>query len=385
MQLADRMPTQHPRPTAHADSAIEPMPSIGDVMARISAEVSGPLTAALNRVLALANSGSIDRPGLQALRDEIDGARRVGLRGQQIARLAGGLVQPSVERIDLARLLREVLTEQALQATSHAVGSRQTLGAAEVMGDASLLHAVLQAAADWSVVLARSSVEWRLDIKPWPAHARVHCRFAHGAADLAAAGDDVDTSGSASRRLAHADTLDWLLLQYTAHMGGVIVQRDDGPSHTTLVLEFINTVNDTVENHGPLDSAPAGTALPLIAGSQVLVLAARRDARQQVRAAMHGHDIFIDYVPSVAAARDYCEDGTPQVLLFESSFDSEALRNLFAQFEARAPGVALIEIVPEGHGCETSSSTGHRITRVGADGLRQMLASVMLLELARRH
>jgi hypothetical protein len=32
-----------------------------------------------------------------------------------------------------------------------------------------------------------------------------------------------------------------------------------------------------------------------------------------------------------------------------------------------------------------SSSTGHRITRVGADGLRQMLASVMLLELARRH
>jgi hypothetical protein len=100
---------------------------------------------------------------------------------------------------------------------------------------------------------------------------------------------------------------------------------------------------------------------------------------------MHGHDIFIDYVPSVAAARDYCEDGTPQVLLFESSFDSEALRNLFAQFEARAPGVALIEIVPEGHGCEMSSSTGHRITRVGADGLRQMLASVMLLELARRH
>jgi hypothetical protein len=29
-------------------------------------------------------------------------------------------------------------------------------------------------------------------------------------------------------------------------------------------------------------------------------------------------------------------------------------------------------------------TTGHRITRVGADGLRQMLASVVLLEVARR-
>jgi hypothetical protein len=46
---------------------------------------------------------------------------------------------------------------------------------------------------------------------------------------------------------------------------------------------------------------------------------------------MQGQDIFIDHVPSVAAARDYGEDG----------------------------------------------STGHRITRVAADGLRQMLASAL--------
>ena len=91
---------------------------------------------------ALAGSGSIDRPGLLALRDEIDGARRVGLRGQQIARFAGGRVQPGLERIDLGRLLRDVLTEQAMQASASAVGSRQTLGAAEVMGDPSLLEIV---------------------------------------------------------------------------------------------------------------------------------------------------------------------------------------------------------------------------------------------------
>jgi hypothetical protein len=121
-----------------------------------------------------------------------------------------------------------------------------------------------------------------------------------------------------------------------------------------------------------------------MAGSQVLVLAARRDARQNVRAAMHGHDLFIDYVPSVEAARQYCEDGAPQVLVFESSFDGEALRQLCERLEAQSAGIAFIEIMPSGHGCEMGGTTGHPITRVGADGLRQMLASVMVLELARR-
>ena len=47
--------------------------------------------------------------GLQALRNEIDGARRVGLRGQQIARLASGSVRQTVERLDLTQCLRGLL------------------------------------------------------------------------------------------------------------------------------------------------------------------------------------------------------------------------------------------------------------------------------------
>jgi hypothetical protein len=332
--------------------------------------------------VSLAASGRIDRAGLQSLRDEIDGARQIGLRGQQIARFAEAPMHHSIERIDLSRLLRDVLTAQAMQAAAGAVGSRQTLGAAEVMGDPSLVHAVLQAAVDWSAELALASVDWRLDLQPWPVRARVQCRFAHQAADRVARDDSAP--GGAGARLAQLDTLDWLLLQYTAHRADVIVRRDDGPSHTTLVLEFTHTVNDTLEGASAVELGDSGSAAPLMAGSQVLVLAARRDARTQVRAAMHGHDLIIDYVPTVAAARQYCEDGVPQVLLFESSFDSDALRMLCDHLEDQAPGIAFIEIVPAGRACEMGGSTGHRITRVGADGLRSMLASVMLLELARR-
>lgn len=387
MNLADRMnvPSLRTSPSTAADASSLDTPSMADVMARIAAEVSGPLTAALERVVSLTASGRIDRAGLQSLRDEIDGARQVGLRGQQIARFAEAPMHQSVERIDLSRLLRDVLTAQAMQAAAGAVGSRQTLGAAEVMGDLSLVHAVLQAAVDWSAELALASVDWRLDLQPWPVHARVQCRFAHPAADRVSRDDGAEGgTGGAGARLAQLDTLDWLLLQYTAHRADVLVRRDDGPSHTTLVLEFTHTVNDTLEGASAVDLGESGNATPLMAGSQVLVLAAKRDARTQVRAAMLGHDLIVDYVPTVAAARQYCEDGAPQVLLFESSFDSDALRMLFDRLEDQAPGIAFIEIVPAGRACEMGGTTGHRITRVGADGLRQMLASVMLLELARR-
>jgi hypothetical protein len=375
-------PTTRTAPRTAVELSPQDTPSMADVVARIAAEVSGPLTAALERVVSLAASGRIDRAGLQSLRDEIDGARQVGLRGQQIARFAEAPMHQSVERIDLSRLLRDVLTAQAMQAATGAVGSRQTLGAAEVMGDLSLLHAVLQAAVDWSAELALASVDWRLDLQPWPVRARVQCRFAHQAADRVARDDSADDGVGA--RLTQLDTLDWLLLQYTAHRADVVVRRDDGPSHCTLVLEFTHTVNDTLEGASAVDLGEAGNATPLMAGSQVLVLAAKRDARTQVRAAMHGHDLIVDYVPTVAAARQYCEDGVPQVLLFESSFDGDALRMLCDRLEDQAPGIAFIEIVPLGQGCEMGGTTGHRNTRVGAEGLRQMLASVMLLELARR-
>ena len=397
MKLADPMPVQPTQPGAEqfirqgaipatAPSADVQLPTMADVVARIAAEVTGPLTAALARVRALAGSGSIDRPGLLALRDEIDSARRASLRGQQIARFAGARVQPGLERIDLGRLLRGVLTEQAMQANASAVGSRQTLGAAEVMGDPSLVRALLQAAADWSVGLAHSPVEWRLDILPWPVRARVQCRFAHCAPDLAPTDLPLSTAAgtAVTRRLDRLDSIDWLLIQYTAHIVGVMVHRDDGPSHCTLVLEFINTVNDTLEGASAVALDDAGSAAPLMAGSQVLVLATRRDARQQVRAALHGHDLVIDHVPSVDAASHYCAEGAPQVLVYEASFDGAPLSALCDRLDLLTPGVALIEIVPAGHGCEMGGPTGHRVSRIGAESLRPMLASVMLLELARR-
>lgn len=382
MNLAElsHMPiAERPVPQADANA----MPTLGLVVARMAAEVAVPLTAALDRVLALASSGRIDRPGLQALRAEIDGARRVGLRGQQIARFASGEVRQHMERLDLADLLRQVLEEQALQHPGTPMAGRTALGAAEVMGDASLVHAVLQAAADWSGAHAQTGVDWRLDVKPWPAHARVACHFAHQPADQApeAVADAATPGAFRDNRL---DTLDWLLLQYTAHIAGVNVRRQDSSSHSTLTLEFQHTINVTLEGASAVDLSAADAAVPSLAGSQVLVLAARRETRQGLRDALQGQDLLIDYVSTVSAAVQYCEGGAPQLLVYESSFDGDALWALRVRLSKLLSGVAMIEVLPSGQQCEMGDGTPESVTRLGADGLRQMLPSMITLEMARR-
>lgn len=357
-------------------------PTLGDVVARIAAEVSMPLTAALERVMALTSSGRIDRPSLQALRDEIDDARRVGLRGQQIARFASGEVQQNPERLDLAAMLRAVLDEQARQSPGHVPGAaRVVLGAAEVVGDASLVHAVLQSAADWSAAHARTAAQWRLEVQAWPVRARIMCRLAHQSADLV--GADSGSPQVPTFRESTLDTLDWLLLQYTAHIAGVSVRRDDSPSHSNLTLEFGRTVNLTLEGATAVDLAGPDAAVPSIAGCQVLVLAARRETRQRLREALQGQDLLIDYVSTSSAAIQYCEDGAPQMLLYESSFEGEPLRALRQRLSRLVSGVAVVEIVPQGQQCEMGDGTPDGVTRLGAEALRQMLPPVMALEMAR--
>ena len=388
MNLADMspMPTViRSMPAAGGGSS----PTLEEVVARIAAEVAGPLTAALARVQALSDSGRIDKPGLLALRHEIDSARRVGLQGQQIARFASGEVRPQPERIDLAAVLRDVLEDQDRRSPASALGGRLKMAPAEVMGDASLVHAALRAAAEWSAAHARAGVDWLLEMRPWPVHARLSCRFAHVAADrvgdaASAASDDEASAAATSQPLGALDSLDWLLLRYTAHIAGISLHRSDSASHSSLVLAFQRTINVTLEGASAVDLSASGGAESGIAGSQVLVLASGRDVRRQLREALQGQDLLVDYVSTTSAAAQYCEDGAPQILLYEASFEGDAMWALRRRLAKLVTGVVMIEILPSGLLCEMGDGAVDSVTRLGADGLRQTLGSVMTLEMARR-
>ena len=368
-------------PPAAAPTAVLPSaPTLGDVVARIGAEVAVPLTSALERVVALASSGRIDRHGLQALRSEIDGARRVGLRGQQIARLASGRLRQAVERLDLAQCLKEVLAASALHGNGQAIALPAPPTRAEVLGDASLLHAVLDAAADWGSGLACGQVEWRIDVRPWPVRARVLCRFAHRSPDQAS---PVRAEGQAQHD-SSLNTLDWLLLTYAAHIAGVVVHRQDGPTHTLLTLEFLNTVNGTLEGAAAVDLvASSEDGMRSLAGCQLLVLASSRGTRQRVREAVHDQDLQVDFVSTVADAEQFCLEGPPQALVFEAHLDGPGLQALRTWLASRAPDFVAVEVLPSGDDCNLRTPGVNACTQLGIDALRPMLLPVLVLEISR--
>jgi len=363
MIAADTDPMPLPAPPL-PPSGDDPLPTLGAVVARLSADVTVPLTQALERVQAIGASGRLDRSGLAALRDEIDAARRIGLRGQQIVRLATGQVQPHGERLGLKQLLEPLLDEARRQPGSAPV-RWHAVAEVRVEGDASLLHTLLRAASDWSQALARGAVDWWLDRHPTSAQGRVRCRF-------------VPREGGGD------EPLDWLLLQYSAHLAGVQLRREQPDGQWQLTLHFPNPVNEALPGASALEIAPPGGGGALLAGSQLLVLAARRELRQQVRAALRGHELFIDHVPTVADAQRYCDEGLPQVLVYETSFAGAQLQALLARLAAAPHPVAVVELVPGHGGCALAGPPGAAWARLGTEGLAASLAAVVALEMARR-
>jgi hypothetical protein len=363
---------QHPRGEPNPDHWRE-------LVARLGADIAGPLTAAIERVHALATTGRIDRHNLRVLRDELEAARQFGIIGQQLARFGSGRLRQSHERMHLTQTLKGVLAHRAREIRARGIELTQLLRPIEVIADASLLFGLLTGMLDWALANAHGSIELRIDVKPSPAQARLTCRFARRP-DVMHRGDAPSVSLSAG-----LDSLTWQLVQQTAWTMGLTVERIDESDQTTLTLDFPRTVNDqegvsTTE----LDQgfSPSTHAKPL-AGHQVLVVASRRDVRAQVVEALRSTGLIIDVVPSIAEAAQFCHDGLPHAIVYESALGGERFEQLRDDLLAEAPELAFIEIAEEGNDFEISSFTGAHATRVGRDAIVASLPSALMFELSK--
>ncbi len=347
-----------------------------DLVAQISVEIAGPLTAALERVHALASSGRIDRQGLHALREEVEHARSAGMIGQQLARFASGRLRQSHERLALARVVQGVLTHRSREAQARGIRVEQRLKPVEVIVDASLLSSLLNALLDWTLANARSQVELRIDMTPAPAQARFGVRFAR----LRAADD-------APRAVTPGlDSLAWRLLQQTAWTMGLPIERRDTEAEVLLSIDFPRTVNEQMEGASAIELdqgfAPSTNSKPL-AGSHVLVLAAERELRQQVRDAIRGMGLIIDAAGSVEEAAEFCREGLPHAIVFEARLRSDALDALREAIAADAPDFVWVEIAEEANLFEISGFSGSACARVGRDAIAGSLPSALMFELSK--
>ena len=376
------------RPGSAGSARSHPAPAADDgetaqrwhrLVAEIGAATATPLTSALERIHTLITSGKIDRAGLRALRDEVEGARQAGMTGQQIARFASGRLRQSHERLQLADTLEGMLAHRHRETQSRGIVLKPALKAAEVIVDASLLFSLLNTILDWALAHAQSNIEFAIDIKSWPQNARLTCRFAHRPADQAGENERAPEP-------AALESLTWRLLEQTAWTMGLPLDRRDDALHSLLTIEFPRTASDEIEGVTAMEIdegfAPSTNSKPL-AGSHVLVVSSRRDLRVQIRDALRSMGLVIDFVGSIDEASEFCRDGLPHAMIIESIQRGEKFAQLREEIGNEVPDFVFIEIIEEGNTFEMSGFSGSNVARVGRDVIESSLPSALMFELSK--
>jgi len=369
-------PRSHPAPAADEGEATQRWHRL---VTEIGAATATQLTSALERIHTLITSGKIDRASLRALREEVDGARQAGMIGQQIARFASGRLRQSHERLQLDETIKGVLAHRHRETQSRGIVLKPALKQAEVIVDASLLFSLLNTVLDWALAHAQSNIEFRIDMKAWPQHAQLVCRFAHRPADQVA-------DNQRPPEPAALESLAWRLLEQTAWTMGLPLDRRDDALHSTLTIEFPRTASDEIEGVTTVELdegfAPSTNSKPL-AGSHVLVVSSRRELRVQIRDALRNMGLIIDFVGSVDEAAEFCRDGLPHAMIIESIQRGEKFASLREEISNEVPDFVFIEIIEEGNTFEMSGFSGSNVARVGRDVIDSSLPSALMFELSK--
>lgn len=377
MDMSDIKRGAAPSPAARADTADGER--WREIVNAVGTEIAGPLTAALERIHALVTTGRIDKASLRALRDEVESARHAGMLAQQLTRFAAARLRQSHERLALSDMLQAVLTHRARETQARGITLSPQLKPADVIVDASLLFSLLNTLLDWALAQARSHIAFTIDMKAWPAHARLGCHFAHRPAD------ELD-DGARPVDVATLDSLSWRLLEQTAWTMGLPLIRSENRGEVRVLIEFPRTAHEQMEGLSAIELdhgfALSSNSKPL-AGSHVLVVASRREMRVRVRDAIRHMGLVIDLVSSVDEAHDFCREGLPHAIIVEGILNGERLRQLRSDICAELPDFPFIEIIEEGASFAMSGFGGAAMGRVGRDAIENALPSVLMFELSR--
>lgn len=349
------------------------------LMAQLGSEVASALSGALERVTALATTGKIGRKGLRELRDNIELARRVSIMGQQVTRLAASRVRQNPERVDLTAAVRDALLQHRREIESRGFEVHQALSPAQVIADPALVFTLLQALLDWAFEHSRSAIDVRIDLTGWPVTACLTCGFRFLSDEQA----DRQTVSFSSSPL---DTMSWRLMQQVSSTMDLHLSREDVGGTVHVAIDFPRTVNDPSETAALREKDDPERQLvnskPL-AGSHLLVIAARRETRSLVRDAVKHMGLMVDFVQSLEEAREFCQGGMPHAILHEATLGGERFEKLRKELLIEVPTLSFIELAEEGTGFEVRKVDDRQYACVSRGSIIEALPAALMFELSR--
>jgi hypothetical protein len=315
---------------------------------------------------------------LQKLRDAINRARHIAMQSQQVARLAGGQLRQSHEKLSLDGIVHQALDDRALSFKRHHITLYRNLKQVEVIVDASLLWSLVDASLDWACEQG-SQLVVLLDMKNWPEHGMLVIK--------------ATSLPGAALTDARPDSLNWHLLSSIAQAMGVALEREISASgDATLLLEFVRTVRqlegltamefDNGDSHSDADSSFHSRSKPL-AGLRVLLISNDSMVRAEVDKSAGQLGLKVNAVASVEQARHYVRLDMPHLIIIDERLHADAFDALLHEVKGKDPNLGFLEITDDANTFEVSSWMSDSMTRVSRDALRAQLTSLLTLELAR--
>ena len=342
----------------------------------IGAMLSGPLCAMQSLLDQLSHGGTATPAHIRHVHGALAQVRRVSMHSQQIARLGGGRLRQSHEKLKLDHLLHETLLERSAQFRQHGVELHHNLKTVEVIVDAGLLVCLVDAALEWALGRGRKLVI-TLEMKNWPEHG-ILTISADGGIALA----EKDTLPADDE----GNTLAWYLLAETASVMGVSVNRMTTDCESTLIIEFPRTVKrlagltavevDIGQGHCSGDSKP-------MAGHRVLIITNDSSLRLEMQNVARGLGLVLDFVLDTRQGVRFCELDVPHIIIIDERVRDAVFDELRADLCKTDPHYPFIEIASESNVFEMAGWMSESMTRISRDGLRTQLTPILAMELAK--
>jgi CheY-like chemotaxis protein len=325
---------------------------------------------------AIESAGSASHEQLTQFKTALNSAKTVAMQSQQIARLGGGRLRQSHEKLKLDELLRDALLERGKLFRQRGVELYQGLKPVEVIVDAGLLVCLVDAAIEWALSMGRKLVI-TLELKNWPEHGMLLIRASDGVAITQARSSDPDVAGN---------TLAWYLLTETASAMGVSVDRITSSAESSLMIEFPRTVKrleglTAVEVDTGYDTL-YGDSKPM-AGHRILIITNDDQIRHQVQSTARSMGLTTDFVLDSRQAVRFCEMDPPHMVIIDERVRDPVFEELAQDLRRTDGNYPFIEIASASNVLEMAGWMSDSMTRLSRDALRTQLGSILAMELAK--
>lgn len=340
-----------------------------ELVSGLADQITEGISALQNTIDQLLVKGRISKLEHRSLSIPAERIKLAGVGAQQINRFYAGRIRQSHEKVDMSELVEGVLQERKKELGVLGIALRRKLKPVEVLIDPTVAHAFVNAVLDWGLPFG-NRVDVRMDLNPWPQHARFQVRVSN---------DGVPPSSS-----THSDNLNWMLIRQIAlATGGVDIERevnDDGVSFTAM---FNRTVQ-AVDGISAVDlSDDQSSMFKSLSGTYVLTISPSLQIRADVRDALREIGIMSDSVVDFAQANEAIRGRMPNLIVVDSEIKGEAFELFRRDLLREVFEFPFVEISPDDSSFDMSGFGEFSMAKVGRGNIREALGTAVMFELAK--